>query len=138
MLETDSGKLHRLRPAQKPADTGLSHYWVYGLAQASTGEVWIGTFGGGIDVVDPGTFKVIDRLHHGSALTNSIGNSVINTTNLTVGSVPVRVDFANVTNISGSGGAGSVYEFDVTINYTSPNGLTSKQIGGKPFVGKYT
>src|SRR5262249_48281550 len=45
-------RLRRLLP--RPADpAGLSHFWVYGIAQAGPREIWIATFGGGVDVVDP-------------------------------------------------------------------------------------
>eukprot|EP01034_Spumella_vulgaris_P033526 gene33525-41374_t len=85
-----SGALVRLRPAQHAgaakipawkeaagdAAGSLSHFWVYSLAETAAGEMWLGTFGGGIDVVDPGTLKVIDRLRH-DALPSTVGNDRI-------------------------------------------------------------
>jgi diguanylate cyclase (GGDEF)-like protein len=74
VLNPKTGRLHRLRPSLNAASaTGLSHYWVYNFAQVNDKEVWISTFGGGVDVVDPTTLKVIDHLHHDSMLTNSLG-----------------------------------------------------------------
>jgi len=55
------GRLERLRP--RPASPqGLSHFWVYGFAEIGPGELWIATFGGGIDVVDPQTRRIVERL----------------------------------------------------------------------------
>lgn len=54
-------RLRRLRP--RPADPdGLGHFWVYGFAEAGSRELWIATFGGGIDVVDPESLEVEARL----------------------------------------------------------------------------
>jgi diguanylate cyclase (GGDEF)-like protein len=62
MLDPRSGAIHPFAP--RPADpNGLSHYWVYGFAEAAPGELWIATFGGGIDVVDEQSLTIIDRLH---------------------------------------------------------------------------
>jgi ligand-binding sensor domain-containing protein len=65
VLDPRTGRLQRLLP--QPAPDGLSHFWVYGFAQARPDEVWIATFGGGVDVVDPASLKVIDRLRHDPA-----------------------------------------------------------------------
>jgi len=35
------------------------------------------------------------------------------------------------------GTAGTIYDFNVTIQYTTPNGVTSKQYGTKNLIGKY-
>ena len=68
VLEVD-GTLRRLTPG---AD-GLSHYWVYGFAEGVGDEMWVATFGGGVDVVDATTFAVIDRLRHDPSLADTIG-----------------------------------------------------------------
>jgi diguanylate cyclase (GGDEF)-like protein len=52
---------------------GLSHYWVYGFAEGADGELWIATFGGGIDVLDDGTLAIVDRLRHDPVLSDTIG-----------------------------------------------------------------
>jgi len=58
----------------RPKDpNGLSHYWVYGFAEAVPGEIWIATFGGGIDVVDTASLKIIDRLRNDPVLDDTIG-----------------------------------------------------------------
>ncbi|WP_170305876.1 ligand-binding sensor domain-containing diguanylate cyclase [Pseudoduganella ginsengisoli] len=51
----------------------LSYRWVYSFAQTASGEIWVATFGNGIDVIDPKTLKVVDRLRHDAGNTNSIG-----------------------------------------------------------------
>lgn len=53
--------LRRLWPRPAAPD-GLSRFWVYGFAEAAPGEIWIATFGGGIDVVDAATLTVRQRL----------------------------------------------------------------------------
>ncbi len=66
------GTLHRIAP--RPADPdGLSHYWVYGFAESIDDEMWIATFGGGVDVVDTRTLRVIDRLKTDRSLPDTIG-----------------------------------------------------------------
>ncbi len=63
--------LRRLPP--RPADPrGLSHFWVYGIAQAGRREIWIATFGGGIDVVDPESLAVVERLRHDPAIDSTL------------------------------------------------------------------
>ena len=61
-----------LRPLQ-----GLSYFWIYAMAEARPGEIWLGTFGQGIDVVDGDTLQVVDRLRHDSTSSASIGNDRI-------------------------------------------------------------
>lgn len=72
VLDPRSGALRRI--ATRPADpNGLSHYWVYGFAEGTAGEMWVATFGGGIDVVDQESLAVIDRLRHDPVLDDTIG-----------------------------------------------------------------
>ncbi len=56
------------------AAPGLSHFWVYGFAEVRPDEMWIATFGGGIDVVDPASLAVVARLRHDPALDSTIGS----------------------------------------------------------------
>ena len=66
------GKLTRIAP--RPLDAaGLSHYWVYGFAEGPEGEMWIATFGGGVDVVDTNTLRIVDRLRADPTLQDTIG-----------------------------------------------------------------
>lgn len=61
VLDPEEGTIRRLSP-HSGGNGGLSHYWVYGFAEPVKGEVWVATFGGGIDVVDAATFRILDRL----------------------------------------------------------------------------
>jgi diguanylate cyclase (GGDEF)-like protein len=72
VVDPRDGSLRRIAP--RPADpNGLSHYWVYGIAEAVPGEIWIATFGGGVDVIDEQSLAVIDRLRKDPTLANTIG-----------------------------------------------------------------
>lgn len=51
---------------------GLSHFWVYGITQ-SANEIWIATFGGGIDIVDANSLQVLHRVKNDPTLPNTIG-----------------------------------------------------------------
>ena len=76
VLDPRTGSLRRLLP-QTAAPGGLSHFWVYGIAAGAPGEIWIATFGGGIDVVDPESLQVVDRLRHDPTLESTIGGDRI-------------------------------------------------------------
>ena len=69
VLDTRGGTLRWLE--------ALSHFWIYGFEQAGPRELWIATFGGGIDVVDPETLAVVERLKHDATLENTIGGDRI-------------------------------------------------------------
>jgi diguanylate cyclase (GGDEF)-like protein len=72
VLDPRDGSVHRMLP--RPLDpNGLSHYWVYGFAQGVPGEIWIATFGGGVDVIDEESLTVVDRLQHDPVLDDTIG-----------------------------------------------------------------
>ena len=65
VLDPVTGALRRFPPGE------LSHFWVYGFAETDN-EIWIATFGGGIDVVDANSLQIVDRLRHDATLDNSI------------------------------------------------------------------
>lgn len=71
-----TGRLRRLLPRPRDAE-GLSHFWVYGFAQVAPDEMWIATFGGGVDVVDPVSLRVVDRLRHDPTLESTVGGDRI-------------------------------------------------------------
>lgn len=75
VFDPETESLHRLLP-ESEASGGLSHYWVYDFAELST-EMWIATFGGGIDVVNLQTLQVEKRLKHDPALPSSIAGDRI-------------------------------------------------------------
>lgn len=69
VYEPASGKLHAI--------PNLGHFWVYSMAEPVPGEIWLGTFGQGIDVVDGASLSVVERLRHDSTGVSSIGNDRI-------------------------------------------------------------
>lgn len=70
------GRLRRLPP--RPASPeGLSHFWVYGFAEVAPHEIWIATFGGGIDVIDPETLAVKKRLRADPTLPDAVAGDRI-------------------------------------------------------------
>jgi diguanylate cyclase (GGDEF)-like protein len=77
VLDPRTGALHRIAPrvlSDRLSDpNGLSHYWVYGFAEATDREMWIATFGGGVDVVDVDSLAIVDRLRHDAVLPDTIG-----------------------------------------------------------------
>src|ERR1043165_8343834 len=65
VLDPATGALRRFLPGE------LSHFWAYGFAETGD-EVWIATFGGGIDVVDANSLQIIDRLKHDATLDSTL------------------------------------------------------------------
>jgi diguanylate cyclase (GGDEF)-like protein len=76
VLDPRTGAFHRFMPEAR-GDGALSHFWVYGITQVGPEEIWIATFGGGIDVVDPGSLEIVGRLRHDPALESTIGSDRI-------------------------------------------------------------
>lgn len=71
-----AGQLRRIPP--RPASPeGLSHFWVYGFAEISPQEIWIATFGGGVDVIDPQNLVVKKRLRADPTLPDAVGGDRI-------------------------------------------------------------
>lgn len=50
----------------------LSHPWIKTMVQAPNDQIWMATVGGGINLVDAQTAKVVRRLRRDSSLTNSL------------------------------------------------------------------
>lgn len=72
VLDLTTNQLIHLSP-KSMAPQNLSHFWVYDFAQVGNDELWIATFGGGIDIVNLKTLAIRDRLRHDATLTSSIG-----------------------------------------------------------------
>ncbi|HEX7831982.1 MAG TPA: two-component regulator propeller domain-containing protein [Thermoanaerobaculia bacterium] len=51
---------------------GLSHFWIYGFAQANAREMWIATFGAGIDILDMDTLALREHLGTDATLPSTI------------------------------------------------------------------
>ncbi len=84
VLDPRTGAFHRFLPRTRAGETGnagpgggLSHFWVYGFAQGAEGEIWIATFGGGIDRIDTRTLEIAGRLRHDPASVGTIGSDRI-------------------------------------------------------------
>lgn len=72
VFDPRDGTVRQIAP--RPHDpNGLSHYWVYGFAQGPANEIWVATFGGGIDVVDEDSLAIVDRLRNDPTLPDTIG-----------------------------------------------------------------
>lgn len=74
VLDPASGRLLRF-PAGGAGERSVSHRWIYGFAETgppAAAEIWIATFGGGVDVVDAATLTVAARLRHDPALADTI------------------------------------------------------------------
>jgi len=54
------------------ASGGLSHPWINGFAEPLPGELWLSSFGGGIDIIDGVDGRVLHRLRHDPALRGSL------------------------------------------------------------------
>ncbi|MEA2464991.1 MAG: hypothetical protein QOJ98_2738, partial [Acidobacteriota bacterium] len=68
VFDPRTNTLHRI--------AGLSHFWVYGITQVGK-ELWLATFGGGLNIVDADTLQVLDILRHDATLPNTIGGDRI-------------------------------------------------------------
>ncbi len=58
---------------------GLSHFWTYAIAQVGPTEIWLATFGAGIDIVDPETLAVTGHLAADATQSNTIPGDRIGT-----------------------------------------------------------
>ncbi|HJU41911.1 MAG TPA: two-component regulator propeller domain-containing protein [Vicinamibacterales bacterium] len=74
VLDRGTFTLRRLRPR---TGTGLSHFWVYAIEEAPDGAIWIGTFGSGIDIVNPESLEIMARLTHDAGAPDTIGGDRI-------------------------------------------------------------
>jgi PAS domain S-box-containing protein len=57
--------------------TSLSHNSIYSLFQDTQGSIWIGTFGNGINIINPGLDKFIHVMSE-PGVKNSLGNNSVN------------------------------------------------------------
>ena len=77
-LNPANNELHRLPVDPKRTDA-LSHGWIYKIAQPQAEQIWIGTYGGGINVVDARDGKVLQRLRHDPSVPSSLALDQIDT-----------------------------------------------------------
>jgi diguanylate cyclase (GGDEF)-like protein len=75
-LDPDSLKIDWLPQSTHSADA-LSHPWVTGIAQSQDNQLWIATYGGGVNLVDLDTHQIIGHLRADPTLAASIGSDEI-------------------------------------------------------------
>ncbi len=73
-IDPASGAVHAL-PLGAPG--GLDSPWVSGFALDPGGALWIATYSGGVDVVDPGTAQVVRRFQHHDGVDSTLASNVI-------------------------------------------------------------
>ncbi len=73
-LEPENGQLHRLVPdPNKPS--ALSHGWVNRIVQPQADRIWLGTFGGGINIVNAKDGRVLQRLRSNRNTPSSLADN---------------------------------------------------------------
>lgn len=72
----NAGAVHwlALEPGRMDA---LSHRSISGIAQAEPTQIWLASYGGGINIVDAGNGKVMQHLRHDPFLRGSIGSDLV-------------------------------------------------------------
>lgn len=73
-VDPASGRIHTL-----PLGTadGIGYAWISGFSQTRDGALWIATYGGGIDVVDPATQRVTQRFRHQASVDSTLASNTI-------------------------------------------------------------
>lgn len=66
-------------PLDPNVEGALSHSWIKGFVEPSSDELWIGTYGGGINVVDPESMKVTRVFRHSVVNKAGLISDVIST-----------------------------------------------------------
>ncbi len=65
-----------------PTSTTAGHAAIKAIAQPRPDQLWVATFGDGIDIISAADGHVIKSLHHDSSLDNSLGSNTIGSLNL--------------------------------------------------------
>lgn len=73
-IDPANGRIHVL-PLGTPE--GIGYPWAASFALDHDGGLWIGTYGGGIDVVDPDTQRVIRRFRHQASVDTTLASNTI-------------------------------------------------------------
>lgn len=73
-VDPAEGRIHAL-PLDTPVGVGFP--WVSGFALAQDGKLWLATYGGGVDVVDPATQRVTLRLRHRASDDSTLASDTI-------------------------------------------------------------
>jgi diguanylate cyclase (GGDEF)-like protein len=64
-------------PLETNGSGALSHPWITGIAENGSAELWIGTYGGGINIVDLDRREIIGHLRADPSVASSIGTNEI-------------------------------------------------------------
>jgi signal transduction histidine kinase/ligand-binding sensor domain-containing protein len=70
VVQPTSGVVMRLPLAPDP--DGVSHPWVAGFVERVPGELWLATFGGGVEVRDLATGRLLRQFRHSAAQVGSL------------------------------------------------------------------
>ena len=77
-IEPKTLQLHRLAVDPSSADK-LSHGWVATIVQPSPDRIWLGTMGGGINIVDAKDGRILQRSRHNSSVPSSLTHDELST-----------------------------------------------------------
>jgi signal transduction histidine kinase/ligand-binding sensor domain-containing protein len=71
--ETMAGqpRLHRILPDPQRTDR-LSHGWIHSIAQPKPDQIWLGTYGGGINILAAQDGRVLQRVRHDPGTSGSL------------------------------------------------------------------
>jgi signal transduction histidine kinase/ligand-binding sensor domain-containing protein len=72
----EAGKVHWL-PLQPNRPDALTHGWVSGMAQVQADQIWVATYGGGINIVSASDGRVLQQLRHDPAVAGSLALDVV-------------------------------------------------------------
>ena len=76
LLDEESGTFTTYE--HDPSDpNSISHNEVSSLAEASGGKLWVATYGGGLDLFDPDSGKILKHFQHSPSDPNSLGDNNI-------------------------------------------------------------
>jgi signal transduction histidine kinase/ligand-binding sensor domain-containing protein len=70
-IQPDAMQLHRLAVDPARFDR-LTHGWIKNIVQPQADRIWLGTVGGGINVVNASDGRVVQRLRHDDAVSSSL------------------------------------------------------------------
>ncbi|MBI3712215.1 MAG: GAF domain-containing protein [Burkholderiales bacterium] len=64
--------LNQARGKKVSTELALSHPWVFGAVQISANEIWLATYGGGINIVSAQDGHIVQHLRHDPAVAGSL------------------------------------------------------------------
>jgi ligand-binding sensor domain-containing protein/signal transduction histidine kinase/DNA-binding response OmpR family regulator len=74
----DNGKVNWLPLPQDISNKkSLSHPWITGISQDFTGKIWMGTYGGGLHLIDGNSGVIASNIKHDPAIRNGLGSNEI-------------------------------------------------------------